>query len=139
VRYANGQGWDTTGISNIGALTDGGIKLAFTGKDGQTRNIFIPADTIGALVANLIAVNDVAHKLTGVSQPLSCKFMLGVKHAAIVSDASGREYGLSIVTRDGLDLWFLLDRETTEGFAMSLAATLAKHGINIADANGSAH
>jgi hypothetical protein len=86
------RGWDTPGISNIGALTDGRIKLAFTGKDGQTRNIFIPADTIGALVSNLIGVNDATHKLTGLSQPLSGKFMLGVKHAAIVSDASGREY-----------------------------------------------
>ncbi len=127
----NVKGWDTIGVTNCGALRDGRMNLTFTGKDGDTRNIFIPRDSLGQLIPSLLAMNAAMAKEEGTHDMLSGTHLIGIKRIQIGADEDGQEFGLELVTNDNLEIRYTLDRQTTESLATGLVATLAKHGIRI--------
>ncbi|KAB2919925.1 MAG: hypothetical protein F9K29_03435 [Hyphomicrobiaceae bacterium] len=122
------KGWDTQGVTGLGLLSDGRLKLEFTGTNGEKRNVFMPADIIPQLVASLIAFND---KMPPGKALEEGTHLLGIKHFAVGSSDSGGEFVLALTTGDNLQMRFLMGGETIELLAAGLASALKKHGRSI--------
>jgi hypothetical protein len=122
-------GWDTDGVTKLGAMTNGRLNLEFSGTDGTKRNIFVPGETVSMLVASLIAFNAKASKAAGKTDVfLPGTKLLSVKSVGIGSDERGSEFALSLTTKDDLQLRFDFDPNTIEALAIGLIAILEKHG-----------
>ena len=125
-------GWDTIGSTGAGIIGSDKLRLEFTGTDGSKRNIFVPIASLGSCFATVTALLSEAyrrgHLSADVGQELASQFLVGVSQFQVASDEAGNEYVLSIVTKDGLQLQFHLDPNTTEALAEGLVAVLAKHG-----------
>lgn len=125
------QAWDTNGVTDLGALDDGRIKLEFSGTDGQKRNILIPGASIPHLVASLVAFNAKVSTATGTKDTIAGTHMLGVKSFTVGADESGSDFAVALTTGDGLQLRFLLNTNNAEALATALVATLAEHGRSL--------
>lgn len=125
---ANVRGWDTNGVTKIGALEDGRISLQFSGKDGETRNVFIPAPSLSNLVISLMGFGAKAAERLDIGEAIDGSQMLSVHDVAVAAAKDGSEFSLIVTTQDRLELRFLLTRATIELLADGLVASLSEHG-----------
>ena len=125
------RGWNTTGITGLGLLSDGRLKLEFTGADGEKRNIFMPADLIPLLVVKLIDFNAKVAATQGKGDLKPGDNVASVKHVAAGSNDDGTEFFLALTTLDDLQLRFLLTTRMTEGLALGLVSELSRHGKSL--------
>lgn len=133
------KGWDTDGINHVGVMENGTrLNITFVGKDGVARNIFVPYEAVGFMVATILAMMPEAKKarvksgLESADQiAIGQKQMAGVKAFVFGADDAGKEFAMNLVTGDNLELRFLMDAHQAQALTTGMLATLAKHGIQV--------
>ena len=122
------SGFDTVGVTKVGALRDGRISLQFTGTDGDVRNVFIPAASVSNMVTTLLALCAKIELPKNVGDKMEGQHNISIRQIGIGAAEDGSEFSIVVRTIDNLELRFQLTPESIESFAGGLIATLSAHG-----------
>ena len=121
------SGFDSVGVTKVGALRDGRVSLQFTGTDDAVRNVFIPAASVSNMVTTLLTLC-ANIELPKFGDKLEGQLYMTIREIDIGAAEDGAEFSIVVRTIDNLELRFLLTPESIESFAGGLVATLSDHG-----------